>query len=118
MAKKLGPGKDVAAIAQKQAHVDEQILMLRRNQRIVRRVGGIETVDLGGEVAFQEARATVLQWCADHSAAEIEARRLALHEALGPDGVAAKGGTMLGLPPEVVTMLAEAELLDLALGDL
>jgi len=114
----LKPVKAETAIRAKADHIAEQQAMLQRNQRIVRRLGGQDTVDLGDELAFQQGRADVVAWCETHTAKEIAARRTALHARLGPDGVAAKGGSMIGLPREIVALIAEAELLDLALGDL
>lgn len=112
------PEKHAVLIAAKAAHLAEQIDALRRNERIVARVGGVDHASLGDEVAFQQARADVLTWAASHTAAEIVTRRAKVHAQLGVDGVAAKGGNMRGLPPSVVALICEAELLDLALGDL
>lgn len=111
------PVRHDARIAAKAAHLAEQIRDLQRNTRIVARVGGVDAMSLGDEVAFQEARAAVVTWCASHTAAEIATRRDRVHAQLGADGVAAKGGSMRGLPLSVVTLICEAELLDLAIGE-
>ena len=110
------PQKHEARLSAKRAHVAGQLAALKRNEQIVIRIGGIDRMGLNDEIAFQWARADVLDWCAAHTAAEIVSRRAAVHVTLGPDGVAAKGGSMQGLPMTTVALIAEAELLDLALG--
>lgn len=117
MPESVTPTKDAAAIAQKIAHVEQQLYAIAAHEKIVARVGGSGAASPADELAFQRARVDVLTWCAAHDAAAIVARRDAVHAALGPAGVAAKGGDMNGRPRDVVARIAEAELLDLALGE-
>jgi hypothetical protein len=107
-----------SAILAKIAHVSEQIGALTAKERIVARVGGLDVSNMGDEVAFQQSRLDVLGWCLIHDAAEIAIRRAALHTLMGPELVALKGESMRGLPNEMVSQVAEAELLDLSLGEL
>lgn len=106
------------AIASKRAHVDEQIGALRRNERIVARVGGMDALTLGDELTLQQHRADVLAWCETHDVAAIADRLAELEKTLGVDGTAAaRAGDLRGLPPVVIRQICEHALLSLALGD-
>lgn len=64
---------------------------------------------------FHDGRVRLLEWMETASAADIDAKRLQLESELGP-AVQFKGGSMIGLPDEVVTQIAHLELLEYALG--
>jgi hypothetical protein len=109
--------KRPAVIAAKRANIGAQIDALRRNERIAIRVGGIDRVTMGDEIAFQEWRASVAEWAEAADLKAITARMAEIDQALGVDGQAARtAGIMTGLPAETVRLICEWELLALAVG--
>jgi len=107
--------KNAAILAAKGAHIAAQIAALERNERIAIRVGGIDRTTMGDEIAFQQWRASVVDWASGATAPDIVARLAAIDAALGEDGQAARtSGVMTGLPADIVRLICEWELLALA----
>lgn len=67
------------------------------------------------KVAFQQSRVDLLEWAERASAGDINARRLKIEKQLGP-AAELKGGSMIGVPNDVVTLIAHLELLEYSLG--
>lgn len=103
-------------IAAKIEHITGQIADLWRNRTVVARVGGATVTDLGLEIEFQRARLAELEWAASSTDEEIRTRIDALHERMGPEARAAKYGVAKGLPRPLVLLIAQVELLEIALG--
>lgn len=93
------------------------IRMLRRNARIVERLGGSTAANFDDEIRFQRRRLVVLRWALEATELQIRARRAAVATEVGPDGVAAKYTIGRGLPDTLVAKVAEMELLDIAVGE-
>lgn len=108
--------KRPGVIAAKRANIHAQIDALKRNEKIAIRVGGIDRVTMGDELAFQEWRAKIAAWAETATAAQIAARMAEIDTALGVDGRSARTvGIMTGLPDETVRLVCEWELLALAI---
>lgn len=104
-------------LAVKIRQVVRDIRMLRRNARLVERLGGTTASNLDDEIRFQRRRLAVLRWALEATELQIRARRATLATDVGPDGVAAKYTIGRGLPDALVAKIAEMELLDIAVGE-
>jgi len=89
---------------------------LKRNRRVLARVGGHVVETLGEEVAFQEARIQNLEWAETSSDQEIEERVKQLESELDPEERLCKYGSVRGLSLETIRTIAMIEDLEIALG--
>ncbi len=108
------PRKDL--IARKLAMIGGMVESLRRNERVLARIGGYTIETKGEEVLFQEARIANLQWALNAQDADIEARMAELKAQLLPDERKCIHGVVRGLRAESILSIALIEDLEIALG--
>jgi len=89
---------------------------LKRNRRVLARVGGHVVETLGEEVAFQEARIQNLEWAETATDEEIQQRIQQLESELTPDERLCTCGSVRGLSLETIRTIAMIEDLEIALG--
>jgi len=89
---------------------------LKRNVRVLARVGGHVVETLGEEVAFQQARIQNLEWAEAAADEEIEQKIKQLESELTPDERLCKYGSVRGLSLESIRTIAMIEDLEIALG--
>ncbi len=103
-------------ISDKKEHINMQIDGLKKNVKVLQRIGGMTKQDMGEEVKFQQERLSILEWAENHIEKDIQAKIKELENKLTPEQLACKRGIMRGLPYEVILFLCQIELLELVLG--
>lgn len=107
-----------AAIAQRLAIVCEDLDSLKARAAYVKEnpvVGGDHSVF--SRLAFYEERKKLLEWMVTASAVAIELKRGELQAELEKRGAERfKYGTVIGLPGDLVLLIAKVELLEYGLG--
>ncbi len=89
---------------------------LKKNRKVLARIGGHTVVDLGEEVSFQEERIQKLEWTRMATDDEIQERIQQLESDLTPEELACKYGIVRGLSWETIKTIAFIEDLEIALG--
>jgi len=89
---------------------------LKRNKKVIRRIGGHVVKTLGEEVRLQEARRDNLIWAQNATDEQIQQKIQELESQLTQDELACKYGSVRGLPLEKVKIIAMIEDLEIALG--
>lgn len=89
---------------------------LKNNEKVITRIGGHTTKNLGEEVKMQTRRLKQLNWTKETAEEEIRAKRQELLDTLQKDEKDCIYGIVRGLPPETIETIAKIEDLELALG--
>lgn len=96
--------------------IGPMIADLKRNERVVTRVGGATINTLGEEVKFQETRKSNLEWASTVTDTDIKQKISDLEATLTTEELACKYGNVRGLSHESLTAVALIEDLEIALG--
>jgi hypothetical protein len=96
--------------------IGPMIADLKRNEKVVHRVGGATVKTFGEEIKLQVSRQKNLEWASSATDLEIQAKIAELELSLSKDELACKYGNVRGLSLEKVEVIAKIEDLEIALG--
>jgi hypothetical protein len=96
--------------------IGPMIADLKRNKKVVHRVGGATVKTMGEEIKLQVSRQQNLEWASTVTDTEIQIKVVELEASLSKDELACKYGNVRGLSLEKVEVIAKIEDLEIALG--